>query len=60
MSLSQTALRKLPSNTVVKLSRAPYVRFKRGEDKQWHEVPRLGITPRTLTTAEIFVLGVEE
>lgn len=59
MSLSQTALRKLPTDSTVKVVSAPFVRFRRGEDRQWHEVPRHGVTPRVLPTAELFLLGVD-
>lgn len=57
--MTLTSLRKLPVGSTVCLSAAPHVRFVRGEDKQWHEVPRFGIAPRVITTASLFLLGVE-
>ncbi len=56
--LSTTGLRKLPEGTTVKISRAPHVRFVKQADRRWHEVPRMGITPRTVTSAELMLLGV--
>lgn len=59
-TLSVTALRKLAAGTTVHLCKAPFVRFIKGEDRKWHEVPRMGVEPRTLTTAEVFLLGADE
>lgn len=59
MTLTQTQLRKCPRGKVVALSSAPFVRFKRGDDGQWYEVPRHGVTPRTYKTADLFALGVD-
>lgn len=58
--LTSTALRKLPAGSTVRLHNATFVHFRRGEDKRWYEVPRHGIEPRTLTTAELFLLGVDK
>lgn len=59
-NLSTTALRKLGEGTTVHVCRAPFVRFVKGEDRKWHEVPRMGIEPRVLSTAEVFLLGVDQ
>lgn len=55
-ALSQTALRKAAVGTTVCLTQAPYVRFTRSDGGVWTEVPRMGITPRSYTTSELFSL----
>lgn len=59
MSATLTQLRKAPEGTTVQLSKATFVRFKRTADKTWAEVPRPRVEPRTLTTSELFTLGVD-
>ena len=56
--LTQTGVRKLPVGTTVALVSAPHVRFKRVESLLWDEVPRMGVVPRTKSSAELFLLGV--
>jgi len=59
MSLTLTQMRKAEVGTVVYLTKAPFVRFKRHENRVWYEVPRHGIKPRILTTSELHLLGVD-
>jgi hypothetical protein len=58
--LSQSGIRRLPVGATVAVIGAPFVRFKRAEDKTWHEVPRHGIHPRIKSSTELFMLGVYE